>query len=180
MAGFPHDPDSRFGAWVSLLNRAAQVYFTKVLAPYSIGPGQQAYLLAVQPGESLSQLEIAERLSMDKANVARGVQALVKAGYFQRLRPEDDRRRWSVSLTTQGREVREEIEAHMKAWVSGIRKDIPPDEWPAFVSTLSRIATRAMEHAAEAGETAEAGGAAAAGGAAEAGGNTAGADPADG
>lgn len=162
MAGFPHDPDSRFGAWVSLLNRAAQVYFTKVLAPYSIGPGQQAYLLAVQPGESLSQLEIAERLSMDKANVARGVQALVKAGYFKRFRPEDDRRRWSVSLTSRGREVREEIEGHMKEWVSGIRQDVPPDEWLTFVSTLSQIATRAMEHAAEAG------------------GNTAGADPAAG
>ncbi len=149
MAGFPHDPDSRFGAQVSLLNRAAQVYFSRVLAPYSIGPGQQAYLLAVQPGDSISQLEISERLSMDKANVARGVQALVKAGYLERKRPKDDKRRWSVSLTEEGLTVRREIEGHMKSWVSEIRKEVRDDEWESFVYTLSRIADRAMEHAAD-------------------------------
>lgn len=142
-----HNADSRFGAWISVLNRAAQVYFTRVLEPYSIGPGQQAYLLVLEPGERVSQQEIGLRLSMDKANVARSVQSLVSAGYFARRRSADDKRRWEVSLTKAGAHVRSEIEALMQGWVAAIRSDVTEEEWTPFVETLAQIASRAMEHA---------------------------------
>ena len=144
-----HDPDSRFGALVSLLNRAARVYFTRALEPYSVGPGQQAYLLAIQPGESITQNEIVERLSIDKANVTRGVQSLVRAGYVVRQRSHQDRRSWSVGLTDEGVRVRESVVSRMQAWVTAIRSDIPRDEWSAFVATLEKVASAAMERSAE-------------------------------
>jgi DNA-binding MarR family transcriptional regulator len=147
MTDCPSDPDSRFGSLVSILNRAAQIYFARALAPYAIGPGQQAYLLVVSPGESVSQLTIAERLSMDKANVARAVKALETVGYLERSRPEEDRRRWNVRLTREGELVRERVQAHMREWVSAIRSAVTPDDWQSFVTILSRVAFQAREHA---------------------------------
>lgn len=140
----PGDADSRFGAWISILNRAAHIYFARHLAPYSIGPGQQAYLLVIRPGEAVSQFTIAERLSMDKANVARAVHSLERAGYIERSRPPDDKRRWEVRLTERGVRVRTEVERHMSDWVGGIRTGVPEGEWQRFVGTLSTIASRAM------------------------------------
>jgi DNA-binding MarR family transcriptional regulator len=141
----PGDADARFGAWVSMLNRAAHVYYTKVLRPFSLGPGQQAYLLVVGPDETLSQDEIAARLRVDKANVTRAVQGLCEAGYLERVRAATDRRRWSVSLTAQGRRVREAVETWMQQWVTAIRGEIPEERWAEFVETLEQIALRAME-----------------------------------
>lgn len=145
----PGGSDARFGAWVSLLYRAARTYFTKALSPYSIGPGQQAYLLVVRPGESVTQQEIADRLSMNKANVTRAVRSLCGAGYFTRTRPARDHRKRSVSLTPEGVRVRSAVERHMIDWVSSIRPDLSEDQWERFVSLLESIAERAMEKACE-------------------------------
>lgn len=142
------DADARFGAWVSLLNRAAHVYFSKVLKPYHLGPGQQAYLMVIQPREEVSQGQIARRLKIDKANVARAVKSLSDVGYVERARPAEDRRRWTVRLTSKGVEVREAVESLMQNWVAAIRSDVPQADWEEFVGTLEPVALRAMEFAA--------------------------------
>ena len=117
-------PESRFGEAISILNRAAHIYLTRELAPYNLGPGQQAYLLTLSSGEAVSQDEIARRHRVDKANAARAVQTLERLGYVRRARADDDRRRWDVSLTREGVAVKGEVQRILAGWVASLAEAV--------------------------------------------------------
>jgi DNA-binding MarR family transcriptional regulator len=148
-------PESRFGEAISILNRAALIYLTRELAPYRLGPGQQAYLLTLTSGEAVSQDEIARRHRVDKANAARAAQALERLGYVRRVRSSDDRRRWDVSLTREGAAVRAEVQRILGGWVGSLAEAVSSREWETTVSSLTRMAEAAMERAREASGDAE-------------------------
>lgn len=140
-------PESRFGEAISILNRAAHIYLTRELAPYELGPGQQAYLLTLSSGEAVSQDEIARRHRVDKANAARAVQTLERLGYVRRVRASDDQRRWDVSLTREGVAVKADVQRILGGWVGSLAEAVSPEEWQATVRSLSKIAEAAMERA---------------------------------
>ena len=139
--------DCAFGLWVSVLYRSAHVYFSKILKPYSLGPGQQAYLLAIYPGEIITQETLARRLLVDKANVARAVGALAGLGYVERVLSEADARERLVRLTEDGRKVRNEVESYASAWVNELKQAAGDDTWQVFEKELEHIAKHAAEYA---------------------------------
>ena len=75
-----------FGLWISILNRSAGAYFQRELSHWGLGPGQQAYLLALSPGKGTTQEELSRQLKVDKANVSRAVKSLMALGYVERIR----------------------------------------------------------------------------------------------
>lgn len=139
--------ESTFGEAISVLNRAAYVYLSRALAPYGLGPGQQAYLITMQEGECLSQEQIARRHRVDKANAARAMQGLEKLGYVTRTRASHDARQWEVRLTKRGAEVRTEVEAALRPWIEALSDSVSPDEWKVTVQALANIADRAIDFA---------------------------------
>jgi DNA-binding MarR family transcriptional regulator len=140
---------SRFGLWISVLNRAAYKYYNKVLTPYGIGPRVQAYLISLLPGETVTQQDLADRLYVNKANVARAMKQLESRGYVRRVQSHADRRKVQVTLTDRGEQVRNIVEEKMKQWVDELRSHISPLEWEQMVSTIEKIA-RSAEACAEA------------------------------
>jgi len=132
--------ENRFGLNISILNRAAQVFFYHRLKDYDIGPGQQAYLLSLFPGETIVQDELAKRLKVDKANVTRALQGLEKNGYIKRVRTTLDKRSWAVTLTETGSRVRLEIEAISKEWIDTLKKPLTDAEWLHLEDLLQAIA----------------------------------------
>ncbi|MBB6480421.1 MarR family winged helix-turn-helix transcriptional regulator [Spirochaeta isovalerica] len=132
--------DDSFGRSLSILSRAATAYFQRELKPFGIGPGQQAYLLSILPGEILILDELARRMAVDNANVTRAVKALESSGYLEKRPSEIDRRAWNITLTEEGAAVREKVEETAKQWVSGIRSAIDDDSWHTTVKTLDAIA----------------------------------------
>lgn len=132
--------ESRFGLYISIINRAAQGYFYHKLKNFNIGPGQQAYLLSLFPGESIVQDELAKRLKVDKANVTRALKGLEKSGYITRIRSSKDKRSWEIALTIPGIEARAEIEAFSKEWIEILKKPLSDEDWNALESALKRIA----------------------------------------
>ncbi|MFP4377649.1 MAG: MarR family winged helix-turn-helix transcriptional regulator [Spirochaetales bacterium] len=139
--------ESTFGEAISVLNRAAYVYLSRALAPYGLGPGQQAYLITMQVGESLSQEQIARRHRVDKANAARAMQGLEKLGYVTRTRASHDARQWEIRLTARGAQVRGEVQAALEPWIEALSESVTPAEWKVTVEALARIADRAISFA---------------------------------
>lgn len=129
-----------FGRAISVINRKALGYFTRRLRPLGLGPGQQAYLLALAPGESVPQEELARRLSVDKANVSRAARGLEELGYLRRERSGDDARAVALSLTERGRAARREAERIAAEWLAVLRGALTADEWRAAEAALGRIA----------------------------------------
>ncbi len=134
-----------FGKHISLINRAAQGYFSSRLKAYHIGPGQQAYLLTLLPHESIMQEELARRLQVDKANVTRAIKGLVEQGYVKRERSEVDKRALLITLTEKGVQVRTEVEAIAFAWVQKVRSPLTDEEYKTMEAYLERIANNLMQ-----------------------------------
>ena len=133
--------ESDFGKHISLINRAAQGYFTSKLKDYHIGPGKQAYLLTLLPHESIMQEELARRLHVDKANVTRAIRGLVEQGYVTRKQSEVDKRALLITLTEKGEQVRTEVEAIALAWIQEVRAPLTDDEWNTMEGYMQRMAT---------------------------------------
>lgn len=134
------EEDQKTGFYLSLINRAARGYFAAALKPLGIGPGQQAYLLSLRPGERVIQEEIARRLKVDRANVSRAVQALEEKGLLTREKGGNDLRTRPVALTPRGVETRERVEAVAREWILRLKGDMTPEEWARGVDFLSRMA----------------------------------------
>lgn len=133
------DEDS-FGWSLSILNRAAGNYFREKLKPYRLGPGQQAYLLALIPGEIIVQDRLSHRLKVDRANVTRAVKGLEILGYVKRDRSDKDMRLWMVSLTAKGISVRKEVEAIAREWLERLKSSLSPENWSITEASLKEMA----------------------------------------
>jgi DNA-binding MarR family transcriptional regulator len=132
-----------FGRSISLLNRAAGAYFSKSLKPLGLGPGQQAYLLALEPGECINQDALAERLQVDKANVTRALAALEALACVRRLPSARDGRERLIELTARGLSVRDEAEAVASSWARRLQAGFSDDEWDELEALLSRASGNA-------------------------------------
>ncbi|HKL58140.1 MAG TPA: MarR family transcriptional regulator [Sphaerochaeta sp.] len=137
--------DNSFGKHISLINRAAQGYFSSNLKAYHIGPGQQAYLLTLLPHESIMQEELARRLQVDKANVTRAIKGLVGQGYVRRERSEEDKRALLITLTEKGMQVRSEVEIIASSWIQKVRSPLSDEEWKAMEGYLQRMANSLIQ-----------------------------------
>ncbi|KGE71190.1 MarR family winged helix-turn-helix transcriptional regulator [Spirochaeta lutea] len=132
--------EGRFGLYISVINRAAQSFFYHRLKGLGIGPGQQAYLLSLMPGETIVQEELAKRLRVDRGNVTRAVQALESAGFISRSRSHTDRRAWNITLTEQGIRTRGVVETIARQWIEKLRNPLSDQEWNTLEQTLQTIA----------------------------------------
>ena len=130
----------RFGLYISIINRAAQGFFYHRLKEYTIGPGQQAYLLSLLPDELIIQDELARRMQVDKANVTRALRSLENQGYITRSKSYEDGRAWNIALTPEGIEIRTSIEAIAKEWLDHLKKPLSTEEWASLEDSLQRIA----------------------------------------
>lgn len=128
------------GLSISIINRQARTYFQKNLKKYNLGPGQQAYLLALRPGEALPQEVLSERLQVDRANVTRAVKVLTGLGYFKREETPSDSRVRLISLTEKGMEVREEVRVIALQWIEKLKSRVTDDEWEVMEQALEKIA----------------------------------------
>jgi DNA-binding MarR family transcriptional regulator len=132
--------ESLFGLHLSMINRAAQAYFTRELKNLPVGPGQQAYLLAIQPGEAIVQEELVRRLRVDPANVTRALAALEMAALVRRRPDPQDRRAAIVELTDDGIQVRRQVERISRNWISLLKGGLDDEQWNQIQDLTARMA----------------------------------------
>ncbi len=134
------DDDPGFGLWISIINRSALSYFQFYLRDIKVGPGQQAYLLAIRPDETIKQEELVKRLRVDRANVTRALQSLEKAGHITRQSDPGDKRIKNISLSKKGVQVRSQVREVAKGWIEILKSKVSPDEWDQVQQILGKIA----------------------------------------
>ncbi len=131
--------ENEVGLYLSIIHRAALSYFTKALKPFHIGPGTQAYILAIGDDEVLSQEELSKRLRVDKANVTRAMKLLESRAIIHREVDETDQRRVLISLTPRGRDIKNEITLISKKWIEMLKTPLEESEWSNFNNSLTKI-----------------------------------------
>ncbi|MFJ7155223.1 MarR family winged helix-turn-helix transcriptional regulator [Streptomyces sp. NPDC101118] len=95
------------------LARAHWAAASPLLGRIGLYPGQELLLMRLWENDHQSQSALANALKLDRSTVTRTVQRLEQQGLITRETAPDDRRSVIVSLTSEGRALRSEVE---RAW----------------------------------------------------------------
>jgi len=135
-------PDD-FARLIWAINKAGQAFFADRLAPRGLGAGQYPLLSLLYMRDGLSQEEIADRLRIDKAAVAKSVRRLIEEGYANRRGDEVDGRVKRVRLTAKARRAKQALEAIEAEWRSILLAGFDEAEAGALCGCLKRLAQNA-------------------------------------
>jgi len=106
-------PQLDAGQSVGYLTRYAHRAFAKALAaelaPHDILGGQWSVLRVLWEQEGLSQVDLAERMRVEKASLTSVLDAMERRKLIVRSRNSDDRRKVSINLTSYGRGLKAQL-----------------------------------------------------------------------
>lgn len=134
------------------ISRFGRVYREEKLAPLGLGSRHSLYLreLGLTPG--ISQEQLAQRLCVNKSNVARQAAALEEEGYIQRRSCGKDKRVLRLHLTEKGEEVLPAIHQAVDSWEQLLVQDLTESEQRILEILLLRLrenANAALEEVEE-------------------------------
>ena len=79
------------------------------LGPHRITTGQWSALRVLWQEDGLSQVELAQRMMVEKASLTAVLKAMAADGLITRVRNTDDRRKVNIYLTATGRRLKSKI-----------------------------------------------------------------------
>jgi DNA-binding MarR family transcriptional regulator len=79
------------------------------LQPFEISSGQWSVLRVLWESDGLSQVELADRMRIEKASLTGVLDVMEKRGLISRTRNSDDRRKVNIHLTPRARTLREKL-----------------------------------------------------------------------
>lgn len=122
-------------------------FFDRVcLAQYGITVCQARTIISLPDESTLNMIELSKTIGVDVSTMTRMVDQLVDKAFVNRKTDERDRRRICVGLTTQGQELRQELEQSMQNFHAELLSEIQEDEYINIIKNLellNRIAAKA-------------------------------------
>ncbi|MGA9894469.1 MAG: MarR family transcriptional regulator [Xanthobacteraceae bacterium] len=79
------------------------------LGPHRVTTGQWSALRVLWQQEGLSQVELAQRMMVEKASLTAVLKAMASEGLITRVRNVEDRRKINIYLTASGRRLKSKI-----------------------------------------------------------------------
>jgi DNA-binding MarR family transcriptional regulator len=121
--------------------RSAQV-FAELLSPLHFVPADAGILRLLDRTPGISQQQLAQRLNMHASRLVAVIDALEERGLVMRETNADDRRIYSLRLTTAGREVLAAIGRVARAHEAAMCDGLSEVERTQLKSLLQKIAAR--------------------------------------
>jgi len=106
-----------------------------------------AILVFLEDVPGIDQRRLAEAMGIDRNNISLILDQLEKRGLVQRLINGADRRAREVSLTPQGKELRELVQPRIRAANRRILKPLKPAEQTLFLDLFTRLVEGNRIHA---------------------------------
>ncbi|MBX9642255.1 MAG: MarR family transcriptional regulator [Mycobacteriaceae bacterium] len=132
-----------------LLNKAAQLLlddFEKALTPYQLSAREFDVLRYLDVNGGQSQQQIGGSLRIDRSTMVAVIDNLEHAGYVQRTRDPQDRRRYAVALTEDGQErVRSRLAAVEKEITDQYLDGVSDKDRRTLVDTLLTLIANAEQ-----------------------------------
>jgi DNA-binding MarR family transcriptional regulator len=124
------------GKFVSFLYRYSQMYLDKELKPYNIGPGQFYLLMPLFQKDGVNQESLAQSINLDRANVTRAIQKLIKEGYVYRQTDDEDRRSHRIFLTEKGKAIEPGLKKIALEWENILLSNFDSDQRQTIVNSF--------------------------------------------
>jgi len=118
---------------------AAKV-FGEELAPLKLSPAHAGILRMLAQSSGLSQRELSSRLAIHPSRLVAIIDEMEGLGLVNRAANSDDRRQYSLELTSRGREVLAEIGAVARRHNETLLRSLNAEERIQLVGLLQKIA----------------------------------------
>lgn len=119
------------------------------LARHGISFKHYFYLRALLEEDHISQIELSERVGMQRATLTSVVATLESRGYIRRLDDPDDKRKSVIALTAKGRRLREPLVDTIEAIQRIASAGIARADLEHFRTICDRMSRNLDQHEAE-------------------------------
>ncbi|MCX7571861.1 MarR family transcriptional regulator [Tumebacillus sp. DT12] len=134
------------GKWISILSRYGQMFMTRNLRPYEVGPGQLPVLMTLYDQDGVSLDTLSKVIVVDKATTTRAVLTLEESGLVTRVTDTLDRRVKRVFLTEKARQIKPDIIQTLGVWADVLTSPLTEEETISLITMLEKVAAAAVEH----------------------------------
>ena len=134
------------------ISRSGRLYREEMLAPLGLTSRHGLYLREIGLNPGISQEQLAQKLSVNKSNVARQVAAMEEEGYIQRTACGKDKRVLRLQLTEKGLSLLPAIGQVMDSWEALLVESLTESEQQILEILLLRLRSNARQALEEVGE----------------------------
>jgi DNA-binding MarR family transcriptional regulator len=127
------------GFHIRLAHVAVYRHFTETFVDLGLTQKQVSVLWLVDDHPGIAQIDVGQRLRMDRATTMTIVNRLQEREYLRRERSEIDGRKQALHLTDQGRKALEKAKTCIGEHEAWLKSRFEPDEVKKLVEMLARI-----------------------------------------
>lgn len=128
------------GRLVSCISRLSYAFIKRRLGKLRIGRGQFFFLKVLSRHDGISQNELSEMLTIDKATTARAIKKLQDQGYVTRRPDPHDNRINRLSLTVEGWAICTELDRVSRELEDSLLQGFSSDEKATLQDFLQQMA----------------------------------------
>lgn len=142
------------GYQIRMTHRSIQRFLQLRIAPYDVTLGMWYFLRALWEEDGLTQSELSRMIGTSEPTALNSIQAMERAGYIERIRDQEDRRKLKIFLTPEGRALAPTLVPLAAEVVREATKRLTTREVQMLLSLLNAIQETLAEmgHKPEVGE----------------------------
>jgi len=125
---------------ISLAKKLQKVIGFKA-PPLSLSYSQASTLLLVDGYKNINQRELAQRLHLEPASVVSLIDELVKLKLVKRQSPDDDRRKYHIILTENGKVKVKQIKSRTYQLDNLLKSQLSPNEVRTLSTAIEKLST---------------------------------------
>ncbi|WP_321422860.1 MarR family transcriptional regulator [uncultured Methanobacterium sp.] len=136
--------DIPLGLFASIIHRARMMYLNNELKTLNVTSSQFVYLIKLYRKGGQTQEDLANHLFVDKGTVARAVKKLEDNGLICRRIDSENRRRYLLYLTEDGKALMPDIISIIKSWEDSINEDFSKEEKERISEILKKLTIKSL------------------------------------
>ncbi|MBF0274628.1 MAG: MarR family transcriptional regulator [Nitrospinae bacterium] len=124
------------------INRTANLLrnsFNSFLKPYGIAGEQFTLLKILNENPAITQTEISEYLYKNKTTITRMMDVLEKKGYITKVRQNNDRRSFRISVTKSGKSLISELSGIFDPKIERLNNVFSEEEMASFLKVIDKF-----------------------------------------
>lgn len=129
---------------VNRIARCGVFYRDEAVAPYGLNGHQPVYLLNVCNHPGITQEQLANKILINKSNVARQAAALEQGGFITRRPDENDKRQLRLYPTENALALAPALREVLQGWNALLLEDLSQQEREQLCALLEKIMDKAV------------------------------------
>jgi len=134
-----HHTNENIGFWIAALNRQFNSYMSKQLTDFDIKTSEYIFIVQLNMTTPLNQEELSSKLYISKSATTKAIKRLVQLGYIYRVKDENDKRAYQITLTEKGNQLKEKVMDMLDEWVMRLTHDMDRSENEETMRILKKM-----------------------------------------